>query len=72
MIYFLTEMTKQHNEALLKEAELAREIQRIKASRPKARPAWRNWVGDLLINSGLRLKGQVRLNHKRGPSIHTA
>lgn len=62
-MYFLDELTKEHQKELLHEAELARSFRQAEDKETKVQSRLRNALGDLLINGGKKLKGQ-------GPMIH--
>jgi len=57
-MYFLDELTKEHQKELLQDAESARAFRQVEDKEAKVQTRLRNTVGDLLINSGLKLKGQ--------------
>ena len=63
-MYFLDELTKEHQKELLHEAELARSFRQAKDKETKAQYHLRNVLGDLLINGGLKLKGQHPIMHR--------
>ena len=63
-MYFLDELTKEHQKELLHEAELARSFKKIADKELKVQTSLRNTVGNLLINGGLKLKGQHRVAHR--------
>ena len=56
-MYFLEEITKQHQNELLQEAALARTLKSAEKSGSPIIASLRNHTGDLLISYGLKLKG---------------
>ena len=63
-MYFLDELTKEHQKELLHEAELAHSFEQVEDKESKIETRLRNTIGDLLINGGLKLKGQRPIRHK--------
>jgi hypothetical protein len=55
-MYFLEEITKQHQNERLQEAALARILKSTKKSEAPIISTLRDHAGDLLINYGLKLK----------------
>ena len=66
-MYFLDELTKEHQNELLREAELARSVNQGEDKKAKVQARLRNALGDLLINGGLKLKGQHSPIHRPPP-----